>query len=113
MQHVKRMTYFCLLLILIVSCRQNEDILGQGDEVVTRSYPVIITYCCDAYVDVLGVSVYQGTTCKSYSPNMGGGGFGWYLAGGFPEYGTQTDYGSGGGGNSFILGIIGNLAFQI
>lgn len=44
---------------------------------------------------------------------MGGGGPGWYIAGGFPEYGTQTDYGSGGGGNSFILGIIGNLAFQI
>ena len=104
MQHVKRMTYLCLLLILCVSCSQNEDNLGQGDEAVTRSYPVIITYCYDAYVDIMGVSVYKGTTCKSYSPNMGGGGPGWYIAGGFPEYGTQTDYGSGGGGNGFYIG---------
>ena len=71
---------------------------------MTRSYPVIITYCYDAYVDIMGVSVYKGTTCKSYSPNMGGGGPGWYIAGGFPEYGTQTDYGSGGGGNGFYIG---------
>ena len=35
---------------------------------------------------------------------MGGGGPGWYIAGGFPEYGTQTDYGSGGGGNGFYIG---------
>ena len=57
MQHVKRMTYFCLPLILIVSCRQNEDILDQGDEVVTRSYPVIITYQWQGYSGTYNSSI--------------------------------------------------------
>lgn len=70
----------------------------------TRS--VAVTVCSDAYVEVGGYSEYKGTTCRTYIGGGGGGGLGpgEYYPGGFPQYGTATDRGSGGGGKSFYVG---------
>lgn len=95
----------CNIIILIccfwgISCTEENDLLEENVNALleTRSVPVIVTECRDAYVDVGNVVVYKGTTCQSYY--VGGGGpppGGGYSPGGFPEYGTAKDEGSRGG----------------
>lgn len=77
-------------------------------EMTTRSVPVVVTICTDAYVTIGGggslgsasYTVYKGTTCRSCLvdeiPELNSGE---YEAGSFPEYGTAVDKGSSGGRN--------------
>lgn len=76
--------------------------------VSTRNVPIVVTICTDAYITIGGggsfggtsYTVYKGTTCRTCLvdeyPELNPGE---YEAGGFPEYGTAVDKGSGGGGN--------------
>lgn len=73
-----------------------------------RSVPVVVTICSDAYITIGGGgslgdvshTVYKGTTCRTcLADEIDELGTGEYEAGGFPEYGTAVDKGSGGGGN--------------
>lgn len=72
--------------------------------VSTRNVPIVVTICTDAYITIGGGSfggtsytVYKGTTCRTCLvdeyPELNPGE---YEAGGFPEYGTAVDKGSGG-----------------
>lgn len=63
----------CNIIILIccfwgISCTEENDLLEENVNALleTRSVPVIVTECRDAYVDVGNVVVYKGTTCQSY-----------------------------------------------
>lgn len=108
MKRIKLFVLFASSLVGGIGCSEKGDLLDENVEALleTRSVPVVVTQCWDAYVDVGGVSVYKGTTCQTYivGGSSGGGITGGYEAGGFPSYGTAKDEGTGGHGLVFYVG---------
>ena len=101
---------FCLCL---VSCSEEIYLIDTGQEYEetkslrsTKSI-VPITVCTDAYIIVGGGSlgnnyqkVYQSTTCRTCMIDVNDLEEDEYIAGVFPQYGTATNKGSGGGNGS-------------
>ncbi len=110
MRKIKLFALFVSFLVGGMGCSEESDLLDENVEALleTRSVPVMVTYCWDAFVEVGEVSVYKGTTCRTYMAGGGGapgGGItGGYEAGGFPSYGTAKDEGVGGNGPVFYVG---------
>lgn len=108
------------MMLMLIACN-HEEILEDID-LASRAYwesrYMAITICKDAFVTVGGdengnggYTSYKGTTCKTVYAS-GGVSAGWYEAGGFPQHGTATDTGSGGGNGNASYYIGDNWEFR-
>lgn len=120
----KKTTHLCnnwtafVFSLFLVGCSEEIYLTDNGqvfEEMnVLRSTKSIapVTICTDAYIIVGGGSLgnnyqkfYKGTTCRTCMADVNDLADEEYIAGGFPEYGTATDEGSGGSSSkSYYVG---------
>lgn len=111
--HIQLESLSFIFIFFMASCTNeaSDSFISETFEagISRRSMPVVVTICIDAYITIGGGgslggvshTVYKGTTCRTclvdeqYELNPDE-----YEAGGFPDYGTAIDKGSGGGGGN-------------